>query len=727
MGEPIATGVYRTFRHRTAVLGMIALGMFAGLIVAQLARALLVSNDTIDIGRVAPRDVRAPRQIAFVSEVETNRQRDLAQASIAPIFTPPDAQIARRQLAAARETLDRVAQIRAAATRDEIAAGAAISQLATLGVASMSPELAQAVLRVSDERWTQIDSSVVSLLDTTLRAPIQPDTVDSVKARLPSLISLRFTVEEAAIVSALAAPLVVPNTNFDAAATDAARRAARAAVRPVERALEPNQVIVRSGQVIGPADVEALDKLNLRQQAITPPVLLSAALWSALSTALFALALSRSQPGGARLLRLRRTALGAAMIVVAVLLGRWLLPGHGLLPYLAPFAVVAMCVASWSGVLSGIAAAALMGMLVGSALERPLEFLSVIACSGVAAALLLRKAERVSDFARAGLGASLTGVALVLAFHMPEFSTQDAPQIGLWMLASVGGNLAAAALAPVVLYLTGLAFDITTAVQLVELSRPSHPLLQDMLLRAPGTYHHSLTVASLAEQAAERISADSLLVRIGAYYHDIGKTLHPYFFIENQADGNNVHDQLDPATSSRVLQNHVADGLTLAKQQRLPTRIRDFIAEHHGTTVTKYQLNRARREGDEDVDESRFRYPGPRPRSKETAILMLADGCEAVVRARRPKSIDETDELIRKIITDRLADHQLDECPLTLSDLEDIRQSFLDTLRGMYHPRIEYPEPRALEPPGVKPALEAPVAVPQPMTVAEAFKLHENP
>jgi putative nucleotidyltransferase with HDIG domain len=199
-------------------------------------------------------------------------------------------------------------------------------------------------------------------------------------------------------------------------------------------------------------------------------------------------------------------------------------------------------------------------------------------------------------------------------------------------------------------------------------------------------------LANLAEQAAEHIGADSLLTRVGAYYHDIGKTIHPYFFIENQLEGMNVHDQLDPQTSSRILQNHVTDGLDLARKYHLPSSIRAFIAEHHGTTKTGYQYARATQASSEPVDDAPYRYPGPRPQTRESALVMLADGCEAAVRARRPTAVEDTDAMIRKVISERIADHQLDLTGLTLQDLEIIRQSFLDTLRGAYHPRIEYPE-----------------------------------
>jgi cyclic-di-AMP phosphodiesterase PgpH len=247
----------------------------------------------------------------------------------------------------------------------------------------------------------------------------------------------------------------------------------------------------------------------------------------------------------------------------------------------------------------------------------------------------------------------------------------------------------------------GNVFDITTSLQLIELSRPDHPLLQFVLREAPGTYQHSLQVSNLAEQAGERICANTLLIRVGALYHDIGKALHPQYFIENQlSSAANVHNSLDPYTSAGIILGHVNDGLELARRHRLPTRIRAFIAEHHGTLKTFFQYKRALEAAGNDpslVDEGRFFYPGPRPQSKETALLMLADGCEAKTRADHPANEDDLDRIVKAVIDDRLARGQLDDTDLTVRDLQAVRASFVTTLKGMFHSRLRYPEEKPPE------------------------------
>ncbi len=678
----------RVTQRKVMALAIIGVTAFLALVGAQLTRFFIGGSAVLQPGSVAPQDIRAPRRITFISEAETNRQRDLAAASVAPVFTAPDAQIARQQLGIARDLMNKIAQIRANKSTSDTQRIAALMALPTLG---LNETTARLILAEDDTGWARIDTQVIVLLDEVLRIPIHPDNMDSVKAQLPSRISLNFNANESTIITTLAAALLVPNTSYDAAATDLARQKARESVPPVERTYEQNEIIIRSGQIVSQADVEVLDKLNLQRPIMNWSDLVAAIVLAALAVATIGGAMLYG-PAGAMRLRIRHTALSASVFVSAVFLSRALLTNHSLLPFVAPLVAVGIVIGGWSGTLPGTVSMAFLAVLVGLPMDQPAELITFWLASGVIAVLAMRHFQRISDFVRAGALAWLAQLLVLLAFHLSGIALDNAMQLATLTLVATVGSLIAAALAPSMLYLSGMALDISTPFQLHELSRPSHPLIQQMLMQAPGTYHHSLMVANLAEQAAERIGADSLMTRVGAYYHDIGKIVHPYFFIENQVEGMNVHDQLDPHTSSRILQNHVSDGMELARKYRLPMRVRAFIQEHHGTTKTGYQYARASQASSEPVDDTPFRYSGPRPQSRETALVMLADGCEAAVRARRPSALEETDAVLRKVISERIADHQLDDSELTLRDLETIRQSFLDTLRGAYHPRIEYPE-----------------------------------
>jgi putative nucleotidyltransferase with HDIG domain len=324
-----------------------------------------------------------------------------------------------------------------------------------------------------------------------------------------------------------------------------------------------------------------------------------------------------------------------------------------------------------------------------------LQMLTALLLSSLAGIFAVRKAERVNNYATAAVSVGFVTFVSLFAFWLllPDRAASDA----LWMLVASG----VAGLGSVVIimggsYILGAAFGVATRIQLMELGQLSHPLLRQLQEQAPGTFHHSVIVGNLAERAADLTGADPLLVRVGAYFHDIGKIVKPGYYIENQMDGQNPHDRLDPLASARMVSEHVRAGAKLTARYHIPSRVRAFVPEHHGTRLVTYFYRKASAE-DPNVDPARFRYPGPRPQSRETAIVMLADSVEAVVRAAKDRSHERIDELVNAVINERVAEGQLEECDLTLRDLRTIADSFKATLRGIYHPRIEYPAPTKAE------------------------------
>ncbi|MFO7820033.1 MAG: HDIG domain-containing protein [Halanaerobacter sp.] len=238
-------------------------------------------------------------------------------------------------------------------------------------------------------------------------------------------------------------------------------------------------------------------------------------------------------------------------------------------------------------------------------------------------------------------------------------------------------------------------FGITSPVKLLELSNPNQPLLKKLLVEAPGTYHHSVIVGNLAEAAADKIGADSLLARVGAYYHDIGKIKRAYFFTENQIGSENPHDKLSPNLSTLIITSHVKDGVELAHEHKLPSDIIDIIKQHHGTSLVSFFYQEAMHdEKYKQVDEDEFRYDGPKPQSKEAALIMLADMVEAAVRSNSTAQSNpgRLEKLVRDLIKQKLDSGQLDESDLTLKDLDKIAKSFVNILKGIFHNRIEYPD-----------------------------------
>jgi putative nucleotidyltransferase with HDIG domain len=342
----------------------------------------------------------------------------------------------------------------------------------------------------------------------------------------------------------------------------------------------------------------------------------------------------------------------------------------------------------------GIMTSLVIGALAGYLAPRGLELALYAIMSGILASLMIGRAERLGAFIWAGIAAAVGAGLVIILFRIPDPATDIIGKASL-LGASITSGLLSTSLGFGLLLVLGNLLGITTNLQLIELSRPDHPLLQQILVNSPGTYQHSLQVANLAEQAARAIGANPLMTRVGALYHDVGKSVRPQFFIENQVAGQNIHEQLDPRTSADIILAHVREGLDLARKYRIPPSIRDFITEHHGTLDAAYQYHEALKAagGDEsNIDKRDFTYPGPRPRSRETALLMLADGVEAAARGETPQTEEEIDKLVRWVIEDRRSKGQLDRTELTLKDLDTIRRSFVGTLKNIYHPRIRYPQ-----------------------------------
>ena len=310
-------------------------------------------------------------------------------------------------------------------------------------------------------------------------------------------------------------------------------------------------------------------------------------------------------------------------------------------------------------------------------------------------ATILRKMQQRNDILYSTLYiAVLSGV---ITFATGVILSSNLKDIFLNSAFSIIGTVFAGVLATGLLPFLESTFNIVTTLKLLELSNPNTPLLKKLLMEAPGTYHHSMLVANLAELAAEEVKANPVIARIGAYYHDVGKTTRPYFFKENQISKENPHDKITANLSTLIIISHVKEGLELAKEYNIPEVIQDIIAQHHGTTLVKYFYYTVKNnsENPDEVREEDFRYPGPIPSTKEAGIIMLADSVEAAVRSINEPTKGKIEEMVNNIIKDKLHSGQLNDCDLTLKDLETIRKCFLKTLNGIYHQRIEYPTEKA--------------------------------
>lgn len=669
--------------------------VLVGLLLAGLATVLLsfpllpFTSPALNEGDVASRDVRSPRRMTYESAIRTAEQQELAVEVVEPVYTTPDADLARQQHERARQVLDFLGSVRA----DDLATEAqrrawmqAVPELRDLPAG-----VAGDILALSEESWGRVQLDTLNVVAETMRRGVREGFVAEARQEVPTLVGLDLSVEEAAVTAAMAQRLVVANSFFDEAATQTARDQAREDVSPVLRTVAVNEVIVREGQRVTALDLEALQALGLQQSRTNWTYVVGHASLVVTGLVLMGLFLARFRPDV--LLDGRQLLLLALLLAVFVFLARLMVPEQAVLRYLYPAPALAMLATATVGPPLGVAVSVLIGFAVGVVAGGSFEMAVYAATGGVVAALTAQRADRPAALFRSALLVACAEVAVLAGIRLPD-QHLDLMETGLQLATAAANGLLSASVALGGLFLFGPLFDVITTFRLIELSRPDHPLLQRLLREAPGTYHHSLMVANLAEQAAERIGVDPLLTRVGAYYHDVGKVARPYFFSENQLEGVNPHERLDPYTSVEIIMGHVQDGLELARRYRIPERVRAFIPEHHGTSAASFQYERARDLADDPelVDEAGFHHRGPKPQSRETALVMLADRCEATVRARRPATPEELARVVGEVFDCVLDGGQLDECPITLRELRVVRSSFISTLKGIFHPRVQYPQ-----------------------------------
>ncbi|TQR19285.1 HD family phosphohydrolase [Psychrobacillus vulpis] len=320
-----------------------------------------------------------------------------------------------------------------------------------------------------------------------------------------------------------------------------------------------------------------------------------------------------------------------------------------------------------------------------------MEITLYILFGGIAGIIALEKTQHNSQILRSSLIVSSMNIVFILFYLLMTKTTYGVSDLLFYFGAAVLSGVLSGALTIGILPFFESVFGILSTMKLIELSNPNHPLLKKILTETPGTYHHSVMVANLAETACEAIGANGLLARVSCYYHDIGKTKRPGFFIENQLNGYNPHDNLPPEASRDIISAHATDGANILRKHKMPKEIVDVAEQHHGTSLLKFFYHKAK-EQNEKVREEDFRYDGPKPQSKEAAIISVADSVEAAVRSMKEPNAEKIQALVKSIIKDKLQDGQFDECDLSLREIKIMEESFCTTLNGIFHSRIEYPK-----------------------------------
>lgn len=667
-------------------LGLFSIGLTLALTITLSFNLVSRAQVSVIVGEPAGQDIIAPQTIQFISQVETNQAINEAKDSVLLVYTVADLSIARGQINQARAVFNFVDVVRADTMADET------SKLRYLGAIrglTIEPDIAEPLLFLNSSEYEAVRDDVIRIIGEVMRNEIQGEANSLNEARrlARTQISFNLTQAQERAVVGLVQQFIVPNSFFNAEATENNRTVAAAAVAPVEKQVTRGERILRVGEEVTAAHIEILEQLGLLRPVTSWTGIGSAFMLSLLASGLITLYWQRFHLS--RYESARHLIILGLLVLVFVLGAKLSVPGRGLYAYLFPASALTMIVAviyvdSRLAVFVSIMAAALIGYLA----QQSLEFALYVTIGPLIAALTLHE-QRVNAFFRAGLTAAIGHSVVILIFRINQ-EPQSAELLQLILFSLLNGVISAS-LTLAGLFLIGSVSGLTTFLLLQDLSRLDHPLLKELLRRAPGTYHHSLMVANLAEQAAEQIDGDSGLVRVGAFYHDIGKMQRPPFFIENQ-EGVNPHQTLDPFSSARIILNHVPDGLELARKHHLPNRIQDFIAEHHGNRVVLVFYKKAvELYGEAKVDDGRFRYKGPRPRSRETGIVLLADSVEASSSALRPNTDEGIEKLVNKIVDDHIQDGQLDDSGLTVGDIKLIKESFAETLKGRFHVRVVYP------------------------------------
>lgn len=668
------------------LLILTGLGVYAILV---LPVSLRPSSIPLHARQVAPQDFQAPRSIEYISTVRTEQARNAAERSVAQVYSPPDPAIARRQIDRLGKALESISTI---LTDTSINTAQKTTLLASINDLRLQPATVDRILALPNSRWSAIAQEALRVLEQVMRGQVTDSNLKATQSNLGFIVSLALTEDQAAVVVELVSPFVVANSFFSPELTDAARQQARQSIEPITQTYVEGETIVQRGQLLSDVDIEALQTLGLIRP--TNPALdyIGAAALVATTMAFVGIYFHRRRP--AYYNESRSLIMVALIFLVFLVAARLVIPNRTVIPYLFPLPAFGMLIATLFSPGGGLVLTLVISILAAYGLPNALDLTVFYIMSSLIGILSLGRAHRVGSFLWAGLASATAGMAVIIAYRLPTETLDPLGYVNLIGAAFLNG-VASASVALMLQYMLAEFLGLTTALRLLEIARPDTPLLQSFLRSAPGTYQHSLQVANLAEQAAEKLGMDTLLVRVGALYHDVGKSANPSFFIENQVPGNlNPHDDVDPEIAAATVTRHVLDGVALARKHRLPRRLQDFMLEHHGTLMARYYYNAAVQAAGGDsskVDSSKFRYPGPRPRTRETALLMLADNVEARARSERPRDEKDVRAVVQKAIDYCQAEGQLADTRFTLKDLTIISDVFSVALTGLYHPRIQYP------------------------------------
>lgn len=673
----------------------------ATVVVLSLLLSIHLLPDRISLvpGDTAPEDVRAHRSVRYVDTYETSRQRNEAAAVVSSVYDRVH-DAANQSLRALNIVYDTVYGVRtnaALSNADQKAASARQEVKERVGI-EIPFQALLVLVGAPEDRLVDVRNVTVALVKENMARDLRNDPPEIAKMRLrvtagaeDALGSNKYSVA----ATDLATSVIRPNMIFNRDRTEAEKDRARAAVKPVYGYIRTGELIVAKGQPVTMEHVEKFRALGLQQRRIDYRTVISLSALVAFLVGLVIIYLARYQ-----LSTYRTTRLLALLSLVVVVSTLGLKLGGGMLGIklsglqLAYIGVMStttagMVLAVLLNPQVAVLIVAMLSIVSGLVTNFELRFATATLVSGLVAIYAVANIRGRADLMRAFGAIAITNVAIIWILGGLFGDTSSEMMIGsVWAVLVIAP--AATSLFWYGTWLLERPFKVTTHISLLELADTNKPILRRLVVEAPGTYTHSMAVGHLAEAAAEAIGADSLFARVSSYYHDIGKIRRPHFFVENQRI-ENVHDRLNPTLSALVITSHIDDGLEVAREFKLPPSIQEVIIQHHGTSLVQYFYNQATEQWEPTpVLERQFRYDGPKPQSKEAAIIMLADSVEAASRSLPKPTPQALEELVHKICSEKLRDGQLDEAELTFRDIGIVEKTFVRTLTSTLHARIEY-------------------------------------
>ena len=639
---------------------------------------------------ISKKDVIAEKTIVVVDTKKTERQRKEVESKIEPVLTTAEDDFVKTNLTSLENSIHAIRSKNTTrfTKKDELGA------LFDIPDDNQRNYIVSYLLNANDSALNKVFEQTKLTLTNILATGISEKDFekDNLRKIFQKHYALNLTKHQNTIVNALLEQVIVPNMVVDEIATDIARKNARNSVKPYEVVFEKGDKILFEGEPVTKLKRDALRQAGYNLVDINFLGLLGIYFFVVFSTFIFIMFkddYEKRHPAKSNLSIFAVLSLVTALVAV-------LLP-TGFSPYILPFPAYIIILSIFANSRLAFLATLLLLCNLTLGLHFDIEFLISFILILLVAEITVSKVKfsRRSDLIKVGFYVALTGVLVVMSVYLLEKFLIDIDNVLILRDSSMAfvNGIISAVIALGVMPMLESAFRITTPYGLAELVDHNQPLLKRLQMEAPGTYHHSLLVSHLCEVAAEAIGADPIVARAGALYHDIGKLKRPLFFVENQSSFGieNPHTKLNPKISKTVIISHAKDGIELAKENNLPPIILDFILQHHGDSLASYFYNRAvQEEGAENIKEEQFRYPGPKPKSKEAAILMIADATESAVRSLKTPTPEEVDIVIDKIIADRVNDGQLSDSPLTLKDLKTIASTFSRIIRGMQHERIKY-------------------------------------